>query len=266
MRKLGYFLLIAGVSFSLYANTLFEYEDTKGDDNGPGTYTYPYEDVFFKGCFDILKFRLYEDTKDYNFEFTIAIDFKNHPRWKNPNGWDVQIFDVYLKFKNGKNKYGVAGRNVKMEEGWDKVIVVSPEKNEKMWKNEIEPKNTMIYDDDPKMSEENLVADIILPSSYIINKNVLTVKVPKDKLKDMRTLQGVQVILGGSEGYPNKIDSYIRAVNQEASKWRIGGGSDYNGDPNIMDILGDNSKLKDYVSTEDKTVYPYINLIPVNKK
>ena len=58
-------------------------------------------------------------------------------------------------------------------------------------------------------------------------------------------------------------NSIIRDVNEYNSKWGFGGGTDYIGDPNVIDILGDNSNLGNYTSEPGATVYPFIDLIKV---
>ena len=65
----AYILLsIILLSLAAFASTLmipaqaevqvFEMTDPTGDDNGPGTYVYPTNDVFKPGVFDLTKFRV----------------------------------------------------------------------------------------------------------------------------------------------------------------------------------------------------------------
>ena len=67
---------------------IFEKADAKGDDNGPGTYTYPTDRVFNPSAFDLTNLKIADAGANYNFTFTIATDFKNE--WKNAGGWDVK--------------------------------------------------------------------------------------------------------------------------------------------------------------------------------
>lgn len=238
------------------AGVLFEKTDLQGDDNGPGTYTYPTDKVFVDGAFDLLGAKIAEDGDNYVFTFTAATDFKND--WKNAGGWDVQLIDIYMNLGTGKNKQTLSGRHVKINEGWDVAIMVGPDKPSRMRK-EIDDKNTEVADDVSDF--ENLVEDIFIPDEITTAGKELTMKIAKDKIGDLSKLNGVQVFMLGSEGFPTKSDTYNRVVNEYSAQWRCGGGSDYDGDPNVIDILGDNAKLADYKSDEGVSEYPTVNLI-----
>lgn len=261
MKKLAA-LLFFTLSVALFSATLVTVEDKKGDDNGPGTYKYPLNKVFVPGAFDLLKFEIADDGDFYSFKFTIPVNFKDE--WKNDRKWDVQMFDVYLNYDKGTHHQAIAGRNVMFKEGWDKVVLVAPVNNDTMMKREIEPKNTGVSDDESE--PENLVADIVLPDEVTFEKNVLTAKVKKDKLPGMETIKLLQVFSLGSEGYPDKMHTYNRNTVKDAAEWRFSGGSDFDGDPNVIDILGDNSALKNYKATEEVIQYTTISLIDPTKK
>ncbi len=261
MRKTIFLFCLIAFTTAATADNLYSFKDLVGDDKGTGKYTYPQNKVFIKKAFDLTEFTIGEDGLDYLLSFKIAVPFKNDPSWKNVNGWDIQMFDVYLKFNEGKHKHTIAGRNVKIKDGWDKAIIVSPEENKKMFEREIIPKNIEVYDDET--DSDNLVKDIIQPYSYQIDGNVLFVRIKKSEIEDMKKLKSLQVFVSSAEGFPAKQFSYIRNVNEQNSEWRFGGGSDYDGDANVIDILGDNSKMKNYKSTEDEMVFSWIDMIDV---
>lgn len=237
------------------AGALVSIEDKSGDDNGPGTYTYPTDKVFVPGCFDLTKFQIVDNGSAYEFKFTIATDFKNE--WKNAAGWDVQMFDVYMNLGTGKHKQTLSGRHVKIAEGWDVGLIVGPDKESRM-RTEMETKNSEVADD--VSASENLVPDMLLPTEISTSGNTLTAKVAKNKI-DLSKLNGIQVFLCGSEGYPTKSDTYNRVVNEYSAQWRLGGGNDYEGDPNVIDLLGDNSALKNYKSEEGVAEFATVNLV-----
>lgn len=263
MKKALFLFCLIAFTTAVSADNIYTFKDLTGDDFGPGKYTYPKNKVFIKKGFDLTEFIIGEDGDDYTFSFKMAVPFKNDPAWKNINGWDIQMFDVYFKFDKGIHKHTIAGRNCKIKDGWDKALIVSPEENKKMFEREITPKNTDIFDDETP--SENIVKDILQPVSYQIDNNMLCVRVKKSELPSMETLKGVQVFVTSAEGFPSKQFSYIRNVNEQNSEWRFGGGTDYDGDSNVIDILGDNSKLKNYKSSEEETVFPWIDMIDVKK-
>ncbi len=235
---------------------ILEQTDVMGDDNGPGTYVYPTDKVFVPGAFDITGIMIKDGGTSYDIAITMATDFKND--WGNPAGWDVQLFDVYLNLGTGIHKQAIAGRHVKMAEGWDKAILIGPDKPTRMQK-ELDDKNIDVADDVSDF--ETLVDDVLLPDEIITMGNTLTMKISKEKIGDLSNLKGTQVFVLSSEGYPTKTDTYNRVVNEYAAQWRFGGGSDYLGDPNVIDILGDNTKLGNYKSDEGVTEYPTVDMI-----
>lgn len=261
MKRIAMLLFLL-VSLTLVGQNVFIYEDFVGDDNGPGVYTYPSDPVFRKGSFDLKKFTIRSEGSEYVFIFEIDTNFKNE--WSNKNGWDVQMFDVYLRFEEGKYTQTIAGRNVKLNQGWDKVVVVSPEENTKMWSKEIRGKNEEVGDNIYLM--ENLLDGILLPESYEVNGNKLFARIKKDNLKEMDKISAIQVFVSGAEGYPDSQQSYIRNVNELASQWRFGGGTDYYGNPNVIDILGSNKQLGSYKSTEDIISYAEVNMVELERK
>lgn len=235
---------------------VFEKADAKGDDNGAGTYTYPTDRVFSPMAFDLTNFQIADAGANYNFIFTIATEFKNE--WKNPGGWDVQMFDVYLNLGTGKFKHTVSGRHLKIAEGWDVAMVVGPDKATRMAK-EIADKNEEVFDD--VTPAENIAKSVLIPDSVTVKGNTLIAVIAKDKVGDISKLNGVQAFVLGSEGYPNKGDTYNRVVNEFSAQWRFGGGSDYDGDSNCMDILGDNAAMANYKSDEGVSEFATVNLV-----
>jgi carbohydrate-binding DOMON domain-containing protein len=245
-------------SASSSGTVIFEMADKVGDDNGPGVYTYPTDRVFKPGSFDLTNFKLTDAGSTYDFEFTIPIDFKND--WKNAGGWDVQMFDVYMNLGTGTHEVTVSGRNVKIAEKWDVALVVGPAKGDRMRK-EIDDKNTDVADDVSDF--EDIADNVYIPDAIAIAGNKLTAKIDKAKIGDLSKMTGIQVFVLSSEGYPTKIDTYNRVVNEFSAQWRFGGGSDYDGDPNVIDILGDNDALGNYKSDEGVAEFATVNLIPV---
>lgn len=234
-------------------------EDIVGDDNGPGTYIYPTREDFKKGDFDLVSFMVTETEKTYNFYFKIKNDFSN--KWGLPLGWDVQMFDVYLNFGENKHKHTLGGRNVKIRDGWDYVLVVAGETKPRMTK---EINNSKVVKDDITPAED-VTERGFLPDIVRTFDNVLIATVNKTDKFNMDNLKGYQVFVLGSDGYAMETHTFSRLVIEQEDIWKFSGGSDYQGDPNVIDILGDNSSLGNYISTRDRTEYTEINLIKIKK-
>jgi carbohydrate-binding DOMON domain-containing protein len=191
---------------------LADIKDPEGDDHGPGTYTYPTDSVFKPGVFDLLEFKLIEQTDSYVMQFR----FKNlggNP-WNGPNGFSLQIIEVYLDFKKGGNTSPIKmfpdgpGSNVNPDpkHPWDVAFRIAG------WDygNLIVLANGTVYQGEMQISAD--------PAS-----NTIIVKVPKMYLNisDDYGLWG-DVIVGSQDGYgPDK----WRNVAVKAEQWK-GGGAD----------------------------------------
>ena len=66
-----------------------------------------------------------------------------------------------------------------------------------------------------------------------------------------------QVVVQSNEGFPEKTDLLTRKVNEFEGQHRFGGGTDFDCDPHVMDILGDPAQLADYECNPDGTVDVY---------
>ncbi len=87
-------------------------DDPQGDDNGPGTYTYPTDGVFKAGVFDIKQFTVGYDEKNVVFRFVFYGPVPNP--WGSPNNLAVQTLDVYVDQDPGAgtgNRLLLPGRN-----------------------------------------------------------------------------------------------------------------------------------------------------------
>ncbi len=203
-------------------------KDPQGDDYGPGTYTYPTDKVFKPGVFDLLRFRMLEQTNYYVMEFY----FKNlggNP-WNAPYGFSLQIIEVYLDFKKGGNTSAIKmfpdgpGSNVRLDPNhpWDVAFRIAG------WDygNLIVLSNGTVIQGELKISADP-------------TKNAIIVKVPKKyiKISDDYGLWG-DVLVGSQDGYgPDK----WRPVAVKAEQWKVGGADPQavinNVAPRVMDEL-----------------------------
>lgn len=237
---------------------IFQYEDIVGDDNGDGEYTYPTSNVMSEGAFDLDRFSIVEDGDDYVFTFEVLAQIKND--FGTGDDWDIQLFDVYFNFGEGKYNHTIAGRHVKINGGWDRGLTVTP-KGPMTSKYEL--KKSIVNSADDVNPAENFVSDIMIPDSKEVEGKKIIARISKAKMGDLSKAKSIQVFSSGFEGIPKSENALIRDVKEYESAWRFGGGSDYDGDPNVIDILGDNSKLGDYKSYEGIKVYPYIDMIEI---
>ncbi|TKX83865.1 hypothetical protein EXE43_21995, partial [Halorubrum sp. SS5] len=69
-----------------------EFTDPAGDDDGPGGYTYPTDDAFQDGAFDLRSFRVLETDEEYRFAFEVENLYTGFGGTFSP-----QYFVVYLR-------------------------------------------------------------------------------------------------------------------------------------------------------------------------
>lgn len=217
---------------------------------------YPKDPVFLKKAFDLKSFSIYDFNSYYVFVIEIGENFKND--WLLSGGWDIQLFDIYLNLGEGKHLQTLKGRKAKIDNGWDKVVVVSPLKTSDI-KREINQKNSYVYDDFSMV--ENLTKDVILPQEKFIKENFIYVKVSKESLGSSN-LKGFQVFVMGLD--PQGKESSVREVKQFSTQLEFGGGSSLKENSNVVDILGDINQLKTYHSEGARISFANIKLIPFN--
>jgi carbohydrate-binding DOMON domain-containing protein len=207
------------------------FDDPTGDDNGPGEYVYPTDAVYTKGSFDLTKFCLKAKGSKANVEVSVNSNLQDP--WGMDVGFAVQMFFVYIDNAEGGHTEGLPGTNHLFleDQAWDKVVILSPQQLG-MVKNEIEAKAADWKD------------DIIVPSRTKGASRTVSGSV---KMADLGegdpATWGYQVIAQSNEGFPAETDLLTRKVNEFEGQHRYGGGTDYDCDPHVMDILGDHAWL-----------------------
>jgi hypothetical protein len=85
---------------------------------------------------------------------------------------------------------------------------------------------------------------IVIPSRTTGSGRTITGRL---KLSDLGegdpSTWGYQVVMQSNEGFPTETDLLTRKVNEFEGQHRFGGGTDYDCDPHVMDILGDHAML-----------------------
>jgi len=201
--------------------------DPVGDDNGPGTYTYPTDPVYVPGSFDITKVDV-QDAGD-NVIFKVSVNAPISNSWGMASGFSVQMVEIYIdtdhKAGSGFTKT-MAGMDVlfSADEGWEKCVMISPQPPSRV-KDEVTSKSP------------DLASGTVVPVSTVPMGNTLIATVRKADLAIPQAGWGYQVLMQSNEGFPDKDIVLARMVNEYNGQHRFGGGSDYRGDPQVMDIL-----------------------------
>ncbi len=109
------------------AETLvFEMNDPIGDDNGPGTYVYPTNDVFQPGVFDLTKFQVIYNGTHVVFKVYVA-NLGDNP-WNGPNGFCLQFPHIFVRTSDEDGNTSAFGLNVVVanDSAWHFALLLAP--------------------------------------------------------------------------------------------------------------------------------------------
>jgi carbohydrate-binding DOMON domain-containing protein len=213
-------------------NAGFTMTDPTGDDDGPGTYKYPTDPVYKAGSFDITEFQVVPSGN--TVEFRVKVNSKIEDPWDSAswggNGFSVQMVFIHIDtdHKNGSGvQDGLPGTNVRFAPGeaWDRAVIISPQGAKKI-------------NDEVALKAPQWKDKIVIPKSTKASGQTLTAVVDVAALGGApKESWGYQVLMQSNEGFPGKTDLLTRKVNESEGQHKFGGGTDYDNDPQVLDIL-----------------------------
>ncbi|MBK6685491.1 MAG: hypothetical protein IPG45_13565 [Deltaproteobacteria bacterium] len=208
------------------------FEDPAGDDNGPGTFTYPTDKVYEPGSFDLRKLEVVHNGD--TTEFRVTVNQKISDPWDSKawggNGFSVQMGFIHLDTDHTPGsgvQDSLPGTNVRFaaDEAWDRVVIISPQGPTRV--------NSEIDQKAPQWKDK-----IIVPKITRASGRTLIAVVDTAQLGGVPApTWGYQVLVQSNEGFPAKTDLLTRKVNEFEGQHRFGGGTDYDNDPQVMDIF-----------------------------
>ena len=226
------------LTFGASAAQAVVFDDPTGDDNGPGTYTYPTDSVYKPGSFDLTKLAVTK--RGDQVEFAVDQNSTLEDPWGMGVGFSVQMIFVFIKNAPGGHTEGLPGLNIQFAPGseWNKVVILSPQKKARVV-------------GEAQTKAPKLMADIVVPNLTRGTGRTIKGSIP---LKDLGGDGNVdawsyQVVMQSNEGFPAAGDLLTRKVNEYEGQHRFGGGNDGDCDPHVMDVLeGPDAKQKDMLA------------------
>lgn len=202
---------------------IFQMDDPKGDDYGPGGYVYPNDSIFDpkKEHFDLHRFSF--SALRNNYYFDMEFPRITNP-WGAPEGYSQTMIQIYLADDtgNGRIEPFKEGANVIFDpqNPWKYLIkVVSFNKTSVFWTSDYEGAGGR---------NKGVVAEV--PPG----KQAIQVKVPKSLLPGDPYKWRFYVLVGSQDGMgPDN----FRPVKAVVGQWYLGGGTDTEYNPNIIDLL-----------------------------
>ena len=190
---------------------LLEINDPANDDHGPGTYSYPTDNSFKDGLYDILNFQVGEDDENIVFKFTMRGPVDNP--WGSPSGLSVQTFDIYID-QDGNEKGGkefLPGRNISLQEefAWDVAITAEG------WEPGIFLPGETGLEKIAGAGQFDIQVD---PGTRQV-----TIRIPKEILGNNPQDWRFAAVVLGQDGYPASGVMRVRDVNPDQAQWRFGG-------------------------------------------
>lgn len=216
------------------------FKDPVGDDDGPGTYTYPTDQVYTAGSFDLTELTVTEKGKNLNLDVTVNSQLEDP--WRMEVGFAVQMVFIFVDTDHREGSgstEGLPGLNVKFApaDAWDYCIILSPQSSSRV-KQEVRTKAGGMAD------------KVVVPNRVKGSGRTISATVKAEELGGGDPASwGWQVVMQSNEGFPDKGDLLTRKVNEFEGQHRFGGGTDYDCDPHVMDLLagdatGDPSEVK----------------------
>ncbi|MBE3577651.1 MAG: pullulanase [Limnochordales bacterium] len=236
VKRVAFALVLCGgllwasvVPVNAAPSIIFTAVDPAGDDNGPGTYVYPTNPVFTPGAFDLLELQVIDAGE--NVEFRIKVNQTISNPWGGPNGFSVQMFQIYVDTDHQEGSGfvdAIPGANVSFAEAeaWDRAIIV-----EGGWGDEAEraAESNMF---------EDMLAAVLISHSARVEGDTVIVPVPKSFLGEPQPGWGYQVLLLGQEGSTSDMDGVkVRRVLKSNTEWKFGGSDESGLHPNVIDMF-----------------------------
>jgi len=225
------FLTAFNTAVQADGNLIFFVVDPAGDDHGPGYYLYPEHAVFQqgKGLFDVVEFKIYEESTyyEFQFEFINLVDV-----WNSRFGFSLPMIQIYIDNKKGGSialfeKGAKVTLNPKYP--WEKLLKING------WGVSLyvpQDRNKQVVDF--TVSGED-VPWVIKDPQIKVEKNWIKLKLKKAKIGPLKGAN-LFILIGGFDpfGY-----DYFRGIRAELNSWFFAaeGDHDINYAPRVIDLI-----------------------------
>jgi carbohydrate-binding DOMON domain-containing protein len=253
------------------------FKDPTGDDDGPGSYTYPTDEVYKPGSFDLTGFTL--KARGDKVEVGVSVAARLEDRWKTGSGFSVQTVFIFIQTEaksekpteaaSGKpaeaksEKPGAAkGENPSAAKAEAKSGAKSAKKPgggftqglpglgvqfapEDAWDRCIilSPLPASRVREEVEVKAAAMKDAIVIPSRVRGAGHTISATLDRKALGGGDpTTWGYQVVMASNDLFPAAGDLLVRRVNERESQHRFGGGTDGDCDPNVVDALAGGGK------------------------
>jgi len=218
-----------------------QFDEGTGDDNGPGSYTYPTGDAYGEGAFDMSGFTIHTTADSVQFRAPIAGDLTNPEGYA--GGITAQHLQIYLQNPEAENgaTEGRAGTNVTFEAPYQYRLVADGENGARV-----------------EDHEGNVVAEGSVMANGVADE--IVVEIPKTAIEGgIRSYYVAPLMLG----YHPDGEGNVMPVQAEAGSSAFGGAETPGQAPRVIDmVVPETSTQSDALaySSDAKATLPYTSL------
>ncbi|MCX8174313.1 MAG: Ig-like domain-containing protein [Thermoplasmata archaeon] len=212
-------------------SNIFGIVEEENDDYGPGNYEYPTSNEMApnSGLFDITALNIYNSTSELVFEFhfrEMGLVQDGKPIWNPPYNFPHQIINIYIDIdrKNGSGKTEcLEGANALIREDF-------------AWEIAVSARGWDVY---AMLGDEKVRTGVTADADWNStakkwDNNTVYVRISLSLIGNNFRDYGYVIVVGSQDEYgPGK----WRSVNAQKERWRFGGGTDGDADPNIIDMI-----------------------------
>jgi len=222
---------------------VFVASDDTGDNQGNGDLVHPTGSDFYDGVWDLQEFRVGQDDSTIYFDFDMKA-------LQNPfdlgGGWSHEYFQVYIRDPNAASDAptsdtGVSeALNVDFEQPWHYVLEAHPEGLQKL------------------SDAGGTAAEPERDTNATVEGTTVSISFPRSTISDIAAMDLIPLITP----YDGFGTGGMRAIQESASEFKIGGGSEST--PKVMDLIPpEDTNQTDLLTPPDRfsnPSVPYIDL------
>ncbi|MCU4716844.1 glucodextranase DOMON-like domain-containing protein [Halapricum hydrolyticum] len=197
--------------------------DPEGDDNGPGSYTYPTSDQIPEGCLDVTQVDI--ESKTASWDFTVHLNGPVENPWSYDDGFSPQLFQLYFQDPNAPEDAPATSRG-----------------RSGMTSSFLEEYHYRVYVDGGTQLVENAAGDALaedFETTADSDASTISFSVPKAPFDtDDLTQMKMSMLVFSQDGFGQ--GGIRQSVGETAAEWGIGGANpDAVGSaPRVMDLVG----------------------------
>jgi len=234
-----------------------EFDVETGTDYGPGEYTYPTDDAYAEGAFDLTAFSIHETPEA--IQFRAEIDGPVENPWDLESGFSVQHLQVYLR-EDGED--GAAGDGSTATTTTDTRSGINATLAEPH-------SHRVVVDGEHGTRVEDADGTVVSRGTTRFNEvnGAIVAEVPKGEFPVDLDAAAVAPLLSGYA--PDSIDATagrpgnVTPVNADAGAHAFGGGRDDDANPNVIDLVVDAGEDRASVLAYDESTPAEIGFIPL---